>query len=53
VYFFNVHDPIDPEMYSWVQTDARLYVDGLQLNWRTSEGAQAQVTLDLEFCEGG
>lgn len=35
-----------------MQTDARLFVDGLQLNWRTPEGAQAQVTLDLEFCEG-
>lgn len=34
-----------------MQTDARLYVDGLQLTWRTPEG-QAQVILDLEYCEG-
>ncbi|CAK9786555.1 unnamed protein product [Cutaneotrichosporon oleaginosum] len=52
VYFYNVHDPIAPEKYAWVRTDARLYVDGLQLNWRTLAGADSQVTLDLEFCDG-
>jgi hypothetical protein len=38
--------------FEWVQTDARLYSEGLQLVWRTREGSQAMVTLDMDFCEG-
>jgi hypothetical protein len=47
----NVHDEALAPFYEWVQTDARLYPDGLQLVWQTADGANAMVTLDLEYCD--
>lgn len=52
LYFLNVHAPEAAPDFRWVQADARLYPEGLQLVWRTADGSQAMVTLDLEFCEG-
>jgi hypothetical protein len=49
--YLNVHDEDTAPFYEWIQTDARLYAEGLQLIWRTAAGAQAMVTLDLEYCE--
>ena len=49
--YLNVHDEDAAPFYEWIQTDARLYAEGLQLIWRTAAGAQAMVTLDLEYCE--
>jgi hypothetical protein len=49
--YLNVHDESNAPFYEWIQTDARLYAEGLQLVWRTPSGAQAMVTLDLEYCE--
>jgi hypothetical protein len=53
MYFLNVHEDTDDEdSYRWIQTDARLYPQALELTWRLPTGAQAQVLLDLEYCEG-
>lgn len=51
VWYLNVHDETltQPE---WVQTDARLFNEGLQLIWRTATGPQATVVLDLVECDG-
>ncbi|RXK40622.1 hypothetical protein M231_02077 [Tremella mesenterica] len=51
LYYLNVHDPDTAPDYRWIQADARLFPEGLQLTWRTPEGSQAMVTLDLEYCE--
>lgn len=51
LYYLNVHDENAAPNFQWVQVDARLYLEGLQLVWRTAEGSQALVTLDLENCE--
>ena len=52
LYYLNVHDTDRAPDFEWIQTDARLFPEGLQLVWRTSEGQQAVVVLDLEYCEG-
>ena len=52
LHYLNVHDYSLAPNFEWVQTDARLYNEGLQLVWRTSSGEQAVVVLDLEYCEG-
>lgn len=51
LYYLNVHDQDAVPNFEWIQADARLYPEGLQLVWRTAEGSQAMVTLDLEYCE--
>lgn len=51
LFYFNVHRDAGPE--DWVATDARLYVNGLELAWRTSTGAKATIKLDVEYCDGG
>ncbi|KAL1409582.1 hypothetical protein Q8F55_003573 [Vanrija albida] len=51
LFYFNVHEGVAPEDYTWVATDARLYPDGLELVWRTAGGGKATVVLDLEYCE--
>ena len=52
LYYLNVHDPDQAPHYRWIQADARLFPEGLQIMWGTPEGGSATVTLDLEFCEG-
>ena len=52
LYFFHVHDATNYPNYEWVQTDARLYNEGLRLAWRLPSGLTATVTLDMLDCEG-
>jgi hypothetical protein len=52
LFYLNVHDYAMAPDFEWIQTDARLHSEGLQLVWRTREGSQAMVTLDMDFCEG-
>ncbi|KAL7422817.1 hypothetical protein Q5752_002113 [Cryptotrichosporon argae] len=51
LYYLNVHDIARVPNFQWVRADARLFPEGLQLVWRTPTGAQAMVTLDLDYCE--
>ncbi|ORX41083.1 hypothetical protein BD324DRAFT_678476 [Kockovaella imperatae] len=51
LWYLNVHDTNLAPNFVWVQTDARLFPEGLQLVWRTAEAQQAVVVLDLEYCE--
>jgi hypothetical protein len=51
LWYLNVHD-LSTGQPEWVQTDARLYNEGLQLVWRTPSGPQATVVLDLIECDG-
>ena len=52
LFYLNVHDFNRSPDFEWIQTDARLYSEGLQLSWRRGDGQLTFVILDLESCEG-